>query len=166
MKTRSSKTLKAHGFLASVGRYEPYSDTELLRLKQRVRGGAHANRTHVLRLLATIDRERESPATTARGHRLAQRERAMRLEFETTRPIQLAPAQARVLSELCRGRRTREIAKILGRSPATVYNHIRLLFTVFGVHNRAALVARAIREEVVDIGARRRSPRSRTDLDQ
>jgi DNA-binding NarL/FixJ family response regulator len=135
----------------------------MLRLKQRLRAGMHVNRTHTMRLLATIDRDRERPATAVQP--AARHQLGTTVWFDTTRRIQLTAIQERVLGKLCRGQRTNEIAKLLGRSPATVFNHVRLLVTAFGVHDRAALIAQAICRNVVNFAARPQSRvrRNRTD---
>jgi DNA-binding CsgD family transcriptional regulator len=56
---------------------------------------------------------------------------------------QLSKAERNVLRELLAGKTSRAIADTLNRSPFTVNNHTRKLFEVFGVHSRAALIARA-----------------------
>jgi DNA-binding CsgD family transcriptional regulator len=165
VRARSSKTVKARGAVAPASRYLPYTDAQLLLLKQRLREGTRVNRTHALRLLATIDRDRERSATATNSQPRARRQLGTTVWFDSARRIQLTPIQERVLGELCRGQRTHEIAKLLGRSPATVFNHVRLLFTAFGVHNRAALIAQAIRQNVVNFDARPKSRSRRNSSD-
>jgi DNA-binding CsgD family transcriptional regulator len=55
---------------------------------------------------------------------------------------QLTPAERRVLAELCKGKKAREIAAEFGRSFNTINNHTRRVFAAFGVRTRAALVAK------------------------
>lgn len=54
----------------------------------------------------------------------------------------LTPAERRVLMELCKGKKAREIAAEFGRSFNTINNHTRRVFAAFGVRTRAALVAK------------------------
>lgn len=145
--TRSSVRV-AHDAGAQATRYQSYTDAELLRLKERLRAGMRVNRAHVLRLLATI-KDRERTATTADVRPQRRPQSAMLIEVDMAQRIQLTPIQLQVLSELCRGRRTREIAKLLGRSTPTVYSYVKLLCIAFGVQTRAALIAQAIRQNVV-----------------
>jgi DNA-binding NarL/FixJ family response regulator len=155
--TRSSVRVKPHDAVAQPTTCQPYTDTELVRLKQRLHAGTRVNRTHALRLLATIEQDRERSVTAPDVRPQAQRQGGMRIQVDATQRI-LTPIQLRVLSELCRGRRTREIARLLGRSTPTVYSHVRLLCIAFGVHTRAALIAQAIRQNIVSFEA---SPPSR-----
>ncbi|HEY4440417.1 MAG TPA: LuxR C-terminal-related transcriptional regulator [Candidatus Elarobacter sp.] len=55
---------------------------------------------------------------------------------------QLTPAERRVLAELCKGKKAREIADEFGRSFNTINNHTRAIFGAFGVRSRSALVAK------------------------
>lgn len=63
---------------------------------------------------------------------------------------QLTPAERRVLRELCRGKKAREIAAEFGRSFNTINNHTRRIFSVFGVRNRSGLVAACARLGILD----------------
>ena len=63
---------------------------------------------------------------------------------------QLTPAERRVLTELCKGRKSREIADHFGRSFNTINNHTRAIFSAFGVRSRAALVAECARLGILD----------------
>lgn len=63
---------------------------------------------------------------------------------------QLTPAERRVLAELCKGRKAREIADTFDRSFNTINNHTRAIFTAFGVRSRAALVAECARRGILD----------------
>jgi DNA-binding CsgD family transcriptional regulator len=69
---------------------------------------------------------------------------------------QLTPAERRVLAELCKGRKAREIAATFGRSFNTINNHTRAIFSAFGVRSRAALVAECARLGILDDAAARR----------
>jgi DNA-binding CsgD family transcriptional regulator len=63
---------------------------------------------------------------------------------------QLTPAERRVLGELCKGRKAREIATTFDRSFNTINNHTRAIFSAFGVRSRAALVAECARLGILD----------------
>ncbi|HEY0383893.1 MAG TPA: helix-turn-helix transcriptional regulator [Candidatus Elarobacter sp.] len=63
---------------------------------------------------------------------------------------QLTPAERRVLAELCKGKKAREIADTFDRSFNTINNHTRAIFTAFGVRSRAALVAECARRGILD----------------
>jgi len=63
---------------------------------------------------------------------------------------QLTPAERRVLTELCKGRKAREIAATFDRSFNTINNHTRAIFSAFGVRSRAALVAECARLGILD----------------
>jgi DNA-binding CsgD family transcriptional regulator len=63
---------------------------------------------------------------------------------------QLTPAERRVLAELCKGRKAREIAATFDRSFNTINNHTRAIFSAFGVRSRAALVAECARLGILD----------------
>ena len=62
----------------------------------------------------------------------------------------LTPAERRVLAELCKGSKAREIADTFDRSFNTINNHTRAIFTAFGVRSRAALVAECARRGILD----------------
>jgi DNA-binding NarL/FixJ family response regulator len=55
-----------------------------------------------------------------------------------------------VLSELCKGKKAREIADEFGRSFNTINNHTRAVFAAFGVRTRAALVAECAKLGILD----------------
>ncbi|MEA2688189.1 MAG: Bacterial regulatory protein luxR family [Candidatus Eremiobacteraeota bacterium] len=63
---------------------------------------------------------------------------------------QLTPAERRVLAELCKGRKAREIAATFDRSFNTINNHTRAIFSAFGVRSRASLVAECARLGILD----------------
>ncbi len=63
---------------------------------------------------------------------------------------QLTPAERRVLAELCKGKKARDIADTFDRSFNTINNHTRAIFTAFGVRSRAALVAECARRGILD----------------
>ncbi|HLI15092.1 MAG TPA: response regulator transcription factor [Acidimicrobiales bacterium] len=67
----------------------------------------------------------------------------------TRRSAALTPRERAVLELLARGAATGEIAAKLGVGDATVRTHLQHLFAKFGVHSRLALVAHAIRTEVI-----------------
>jgi DNA-binding CsgD family transcriptional regulator len=62
----------------------------------------------------------------------------------------LTPAERRVLTELCKGKKAREIATAFDRSFNTINNHTRAIFTAFGVRSRASLVAECARRGILD----------------
>jgi DNA-binding CsgD family transcriptional regulator len=62
----------------------------------------------------------------------------------------LTPAERRVLSELCKGKKAREIAAGFGRSFNTINNHTRAIFAAFGVRSRSALVAECAKLGILD----------------
>ncbi len=62
----------------------------------------------------------------------------------------LTPAERRVLAELCKGKKAREIASTFDRSFNTINNHTRAIFTAFGVRSRASLVAECARRGILD----------------
>ena len=62
----------------------------------------------------------------------------------------LTHAQRRVLAELCKGKKAREIATTFDRSFNTINNHTRAIFTAFGVQSRASLVAECARRGILD----------------
>ncbi len=55
-----------------------------------------------------------------------------------------------VLVYLAEGKGTREIAATTNFSQRTVKNDINALFAVFGVTNRTGLIAKALREGVIE----------------
>jgi DNA-binding CsgD family transcriptional regulator len=63
---------------------------------------------------------------------------------------QLTPAERRVLTELCKGKKAREIAATFDRSFNTINNHTRAIFSAFGVRSRAALVAECARLGILE----------------
>ena len=63
---------------------------------------------------------------------------------------QLTPAERRVLVELCKGKKAREIAAGFDRSFNTINNHTRAIFSAFGVRSRASLVAECARLGILD----------------
>jgi DNA-binding NarL/FixJ family response regulator len=63
---------------------------------------------------------------------------------------QLTPAERRVLAELCKGKKAREIAAGFDRSFNTINNHTRAIFSAFGVRSRASLVAECARLGILD----------------
>jgi DNA-binding NarL/FixJ family response regulator len=63
----------------------------------------------------------------------------------------LTPKEHAVLRHLIAGASTGRIARELGVSDATVRTHLQHLFGKFGVHSRIALVADAVRSEIVRV---------------
>ena len=54
----------------------------------------------------------------------------------------LSPAEQAVTAQLCQGLSNREIAVVLGKSPATVKNQVATILRKFGVPTRTRLIAR------------------------
>ena len=54
----------------------------------------------------------------------------------------LSPAERAVTAHLCRGLSNREIAALLGKSPATVKNQVSAILGKIGVPTRTRLIAR------------------------
>jgi DNA-binding CsgD family transcriptional regulator len=63
--------------------------------------------------------------------------------------LSLPPMQRRVFEEICEGRSTAEISKLLGRSEYTISNHTKEIFKAFEVRSRSALVAEAVRRGLI-----------------
>lgn len=59
---------------------------------------------------------------------------------------QLTPALRRVLSELLRGKSSKQIAATVGRADYTVRNQTKRIYSTFGVRTRAELLARCARD--------------------
>jgi pSer/pThr/pTyr-binding forkhead associated (FHA) protein len=59
-----------------------------------------------------------------------------------TPPVCLSQAQQRVFDLMVDGMAEKAIAKRLGISRHTVHNHIRVVYSLFGVHSRPELLAR------------------------
>jgi two-component system, NarL family, nitrate/nitrite response regulator NarL len=53
----------------------------------------------------------------------------------------LSPAERAVTAHLCRGLSNREIAAVLGKSPATVKNQVSAILGKIGVPTRTRLIA-------------------------
>jgi DNA-binding CsgD family transcriptional regulator len=64
--------------------------------------------------------------------------------------VKLTPSERRVLTELCKGKKARDIAAGFGRSFNTINNHTRAIFAAFGVRSRAALVAECAKLGILD----------------
>ena len=61
----------------------------------------------------------------------------------------LSPREQEILRCLAEGVGTQEVAKKFSISEYTVETHIRNIFEKLGVHNRHAMVAKAIRERLI-----------------
>ena len=62
-------------------------------------------------------------------------------QFET-----FTPAQQEIITKLMEGRREGEIAAMLGRSPHTIHTHLKAIFRRMGVHSRAELMVKLIKD--------------------
>lgn len=91
---------------------------------------------------ATLDHLRDAPHAWLRS--------ALDENARATPLAQLTPAERRVLRELCRGKKAREIAADFGRSFNTINNHTRRIFSVFEVRNRSGLVAACARLGILE----------------
>lgn len=63
--------------------------------------------------------------------------------------VRLPPMQQKVFDGICRGLSNAEIAKEMRRSEFTVANHVKVLLRTFGVPSRSALLAEAVRRNLV-----------------
>lgn len=59
---------------------------------------------------------------------------------------ELTPGQRRVLAELLKGHKERQIAKHLHLSIHTVHTHVRAIYEQLGVHSRAELLAQLLNQ--------------------
>jgi DNA-binding CsgD family transcriptional regulator len=65
------------------------------------------------------------------------------------RDVPLPPVQRTVFGGICRGLSNADIAREMGRSEFTVRNHVKALLKRFGVASRCALVAEAVRRQML-----------------
>ena len=118
------------------------------RLAYRLRAAITANTLRALTgdrryAQAALDALRNAPKAWLRGT-LAQR-------ANDDDPLaQLTAAERRVLAELCKGKKAREIAATFDRSFNTINNHTRAIFSAFGVRSRASLVAECARLGILE----------------
>ena len=54
--------------------------------------------------------------------------------------VKLSPAEAKVVAQLSRGLTNKEIARALGKSPATIKNQLVNVYRKLGVHSRIRLM--------------------------
>jgi len=54
--------------------------------------------------------------------------------------VKLSPAEARVVAQLSRGLTNKEIARALGKSPATVKNQLVSVYRKLGIRSRIRLM--------------------------
>lgn len=76
-----------------------------------------------------------------------------RQSARSTNMMGLSGRQVQILTLISEGYSGKEIARILGVSPRTVESHIQRLFDRHGVRNRAGLVAKWMKEAVLDTRA-------------
>ncbi|HEV2738292.1 MAG TPA: helix-turn-helix transcriptional regulator [Candidatus Elarobacter sp.] len=118
------------------------------RLGYRLRVAVTAN---ALRSVTGDPRYAQSALEALRNAPNAWLRPALERNSDDDNPIaQLTPAERRVLAELCKGKKAREIADTFDRSFNTINNHTRAIFTAFGVRSRAALVAECARRGILD----------------
>ena len=97
---------------------------------------------------AALDALRNAPKAWLRG--------ALEQRANEDDPLaQLTAAERRVLGELCKGKKAREIAATFDRSFNTINNHTRAIFSAFGIRSRAALVAECARLGILEDVPRR-----------
>jgi len=70
---------------------------------------------------------------------------------EPSKGTDLSPRELQVMECLARGLRNKEIAAELGLSGHTVHMHVKSIFFKFGVHDRTAALALAIRRGIVHL---------------
>jgi DNA-binding CsgD family transcriptional regulator len=63
----------------------------------------------------------------------------------------LSPREREIVRMVCKGYPTKTIAAVLDISAWTVSTHLRRIFTKLGVRTRAAMVARAIRDGLIQM---------------
>ncbi len=119
------------------------------RLGYRLRVAVTANDAALGRPAIRAMRKPRSKRCAARRTRGCVRRSSAGAEATIHSP-QLTPAERRVLAELCKGKKAREIADTFDRSFNTINNHTRAIFTAFGVRSRAALVAECARRGILD----------------
>ena len=66
------------------------------------------------------------------------------------KPLELTPRELEVLQLAAQGRSGREIAERLVVSPATVRRHFEHIYGKYGVSDRAATVAKALRDGLIE----------------
>jgi DNA-binding CsgD family transcriptional regulator len=66
-----------------------------------------------------------------------------------TRAAGLTPMQDKVFRLICQGLTNAEIAEMLGLSPMTIANHAKAVLKAFGVSSRHALIAEAMRRNII-----------------
>jgi DNA-binding CsgD family transcriptional regulator len=118
------------------------------RLTYRLRTALTAN---ALRAVTGEQRHAQTALEALRNAPNAWLRSALERNYKEDNPLtQLTPAERRVLAELCKGKKAREIADTFDRSFNTINNHTRAIFTAFGVRSRAALVAECARRGILD----------------
>ena len=118
------------------------------RLTYRLRAAMTANALRTLSgdrgyAQAALDALRNAPKAWLRGT-------LERRANEDDPLVQLTAAERRVLGELCKGKKAREIAATFDRSFNTINNHTRAIFSAFGVRSRASLVAECARLGILE----------------
>jgi PAS domain S-box-containing protein len=101
---------------------------------------------HVVRLLEVHKLLEQLVRVLSTNERSTQSETAAFLissGVAATKDLSLTPRENEILRLLARGMVTKEIAKELGRRPATVNNHVQSLLGKLDSHNRLELIARA-----------------------
>jgi PAS domain S-box-containing protein len=107
---------------------------------------------HVVRPLELHKLLEQLVRVLSTNERTAQSETAARLissGVAATNDLYLTPRENEILRLLARGMVTKEIAKELGRRPATVNNHVQSLLGKLDSHNRLELIARARKARLI-----------------
>ena len=95
--------------------------------------------------------ERAAPIWSHSAVSLAKRKLTTRNGSMGTKSIELTPKERAVLELLVQGATTAKVASTLQIGEATVRTHLQHLFNKFGVHSRLALVASALRRQVLQL---------------
>lgn len=95
--------------------------------------------------------DRGAPVWSHSAIALAKRKVATRNGASTSKSVELTPKERAVLELLVQGATTAKVASTLHIGEATVRTHLQHLFNKFGVHSRLALVASALRRQVLQL---------------
>jgi DNA-binding CsgD family transcriptional regulator len=94
--------------------------------------------------LATAERLLHHYGSSWLGEELRKRTRT-----PDTRAAGLTPMQDKVFRLICQGLTNAEIAEMLGLSPMTIANHAKAVLKAFAVSSRHALIAEAMRRNII-----------------
>jgi DNA-binding CsgD family transcriptional regulator len=118
---------------------------------------------HPPRLGVVISQVASTDAEARAGSRLDQQVRHAAVEARAARTLDTVPALARlapgnelsarqseIVARLMAGERQADIARSMFLSPSTVRNHLTAIYTKFGVHSQAQLLAALLRSAALD----------------